>query len=487
MASARSASASPRASPDFNDESTSLLIPTVLDLQIHPRSPSSPSPTHPRQSSSHSSPSRWVVVLGVCFILLSVNIAGTWLYMRRYAQQQPTSIVCDTSTATRIGAPAARADAAEAAKGAVVACSPATCPPASCPECTCASPTAGYEQILAERAQLAASQVAERARAVSTQQWYCRLDSWVLGEWTADGLTFQPRTLVSPSDEGVRTSLSPSEQYHIYTPAEARDCLRGRPIAFLGPSYLRDMMTVLRDLLHGKPLRRGWHNVNPDPVDTSLLGGGFERLELVTANGLWRGWTKIEEAIPRFAGETVVADNLVWDVNKAAIEAHHGSRSTAVEVYFLQLRRFLTLCKLHRVNLIWLTQMSIEHGKGISTAPAIYRNAQTDEVFLALLSRTIPMLEEFDVPWLDVFHMAGNCVTDPTETDPSQPCNASAHSNWYVSLMKVHMLLNYLCRGCSDARAKIPAAPLSLQRMHEEAPGKPAWIMPEEGPGGGIG
>lgn len=74
----------------------------------------------------------------------------------------------------------------------------------------------------------------------------------------------------------------------------------------------------------------------------------------------------------------------------------------------------------------------------------------SDITYKSLLIRTIHMLTEYSIPWFDVYHMTGSCVSDPVlvEKDPDQRCNPWRHSSWYVSRMKVQMILNTLCRGC---------------------------------------
>jgi hypothetical protein len=286
------------------------------------------------------------------------------------------------------------------------------------------------------------------------QPFYCRMDSWILGNWSEDGHTYFPDSLRRPS--GDVTPVVRGDGYKILTPTEARECLRGTHLAFLGPSYMRDVFTTLIDLLHDYH-RVGYHQMNPPEKNLTLLGSGYEHVEFLNANGFWRDYAKIEANIHRFANHTLIADELVWDINKATVEAMANDASMAEEIYFFNLRRFLVLCEKHNIRLIWMTQMSLEHGTGVSTVPVQFRQQQTDAAFQALLDRTIPMLNEFDIPWLDVFHMAGSCVTDPTETDPTQPCNPSAHSNWYVSAMKMQMVLNHVCRGCKHPKDHPPS------------------------------
>lgn len=366
----------------------------------------------------------------------------------------------------------------------------AACPPSIVPtavECPQENITASYHAVLALEAQAASAAVLKRTQAIHGQHWFCRLDSWILGEWTPDGHTFIPHSLkfahptpYLAADLEINLPLaSDHSRYHIYNSAEAQQCMRHRKLKFVGPSYLRDVVTSIFDLLSGRPLRVGYKQMNPEPLDHAKLGPGFEQLELVTVNGMWRDWTKLEEVLERIAHQdyTICADNLIWDVNKLSIDLHHGSRQMAFEVYFMNLRRFLVLCERHGVSVIWMTQMSLQKAKGSAKVDQ-FREAQTDAIFLSLLDRTVALLEEFDVPWLDVFHMTQTCVTDPSDTDPTQTCDASMHSNWYVAMFKAQMLLNYLCRGCEYQRSLIPKLPRTARRAQEVY--NDTWLTPSE-------
>jgi hypothetical protein len=110
---------------------------------------------------------------------------------------------------------------------------------------------------------------------------------------------------------------------------------------------------------------------------------------------LLEGRNTIRQTVESRRGETILFDNLLHDINKAATEGHHHSPEMADEVYFMNLRRFLDLGRVNEIQLIWMTQMSRSSS---STARASrphrlgFRNFQSDAVFTTLLERTIWLL-----------------------------------------------------------------------------------------------
>ena len=306
-----------------------------------------------------------------------------------------------------------------------------------------------------ESAQAAAAvltlQRQQKARELSlARPSYCRLDSWIVGNWTTDGQVFLPRLQIRTDAAHEMLPLGPQDRYHMYNTQETRDCLRGRKVYWLGPSYTRDCFTTLVDLLHGETRTDKYTQMNPPPLNMELLGPGFEHLSYVSVGGFFQHYfQRMLPAMDYLANQTVIADVLIWDIMEATQVALSNDAEMVTELYFLNLRRFLTLTRAHNVTLIWMTQMNFDNSDvgGWSTVPERFRSFQTPSLLERYLARTIPMLQEFGVPWLDVFHMTGSCITPKEELDLlHNPCNPSAHSNWYVSRMKVQMVLNYLCR-----------------------------------------
>jgi len=288
----------------------------------------------------------------------------------------------------------------------------------------------------------------QRELCLSSQPFYCRGNGWILGNWSDDGHTYFPRAIRNPYN-GSETQLRVEDKYHIYTTDEARKCLRHKQFFLLGPSYMRDLMTALIDLLHGYPKDRRYEKIAPPPLNVSVVGSGFEGVQFVHVNGFMRRWNTVAKWVPKMANATVIADELIWDVGFDIVSKVFLNHTfMARDTYFSNLRRFLNLCKQYDVNVIWMTQMSLEHRTGTDAVPTKYKPFQTDDLFRSLLVRTFPILEEYHVPWIDVFHMTGSCVTDPAETDKRQTCNPSGHSHFYVSRMKLQMALNYYCNSC---------------------------------------
>lgn len=200
--------------------------------------------------------------------------------------------------------------------------------------------------------------------------------------------------------------------YHIFNTETFRDCIRGKQITFLGPSYMRDLFRTAVDLLHGintEDVTTYPHYTLPT-INSTVSGPGFDKIRFFRVNGFAKDWNVTLQALNFSENAIMLADNFHWDVQKILPEHGNLTVSEVSEWYFGKLKVFLDLCKEHNVTLIWMSQMSLFHVAYDSTVPIYYRPMQ--DRILSYLNETILLLREYNIPFIDVYHMTRNCITD---------------------------------------------------------------------------
>ena len=64
------------------------------------------------------------------------------------------------------------------------------------------------------------------------------------------------------------------------------------------------------------------------------------------------------------------------------------------------------------MKLIWISEIAGDHVSQPSTVPLIYRNGRSANRIMSYLDETILILRQYHIPFVDVYHMTRNCVTD---------------------------------------------------------------------------
>ena len=288
--------------------------------------------------------------------------------------------------------------------------------------------------------------------------WYCSLNGWNFGEWSDDGHIFYPyyRSIINTDNSNTSLRKEP-DSYIIYNTESLRSCLRNKTLVLFGPSYMRDVWHSLVDLLHGfatEDLESYRHYAPVPEKNITLLGPGFERVEYVGTHGFRLSWPSCLYAIERASNNVLLADNLIWDIKDDSEEKVDEVKSD----YFLKLAEFLYLCKKNNVHLVWMSQMSAGvhvSKKGVATSTGIpdqFLHQQSEDRIMNYLNLTIKYLHIYNFPFLDVYHMTRNCVSDEKIikrlNDPVQGCVVHGHSHWYTARMKFQVFANYFCRDC---------------------------------------
>jgi len=306
------------------------------------------------------------------------------------------------------------------------------------------------------------------------ENWFCSLRGWNFGEWSDDGHIFYPYYRssitsgnISSGDSKSSNDISKSSNYEqnnlllrkepdsyiIYNTESLRSCLRNKVLVLLGPSYMRDIWHSVVDLLHGVLTEDllAYSQRNPPEKNVTVLGPGFENINFVHIHG-WsdqKSWNHdVLRAIKMASNNTMLADNLIWDIRDESKETEESVNSA----YFLRLAEFLYLCKKYNVHLVWMSQMVGTHIETSTGIPVRFLHQQGDHRIIKYLNLTIQYLNIYDFPFLDVFHMTRNCVSDKNVIkrwgSNNQGCVSSGHSHWYTARMKFQVFANYFCRDC---------------------------------------
>jgi hypothetical protein len=175
---------------------------------------------------------------------------------------------------------------------------------------------------------------------------------------------------------------------------------------------MRDLFRTAVDLLHGVNTEdvAKYPDYRVPTLNSLILGPGYDEIRFFRLNGFARDWNVILPAMNLSQNGVMLADNLHWDVQKSLPEHGNWTLSEVRGWYFEKLKVFLDLCKENNVTLIWMSQMSMLHKKYETTVPSYYRPIHAQ--IMSYLNETILLLRQYNIPFIDVYHMTRNCVTD---------------------------------------------------------------------------
>eukprot|EP01135_Chromosphaera_perkinsii_P001531 Nk52_evm1s207 gene=Nk52_evmTU1s207 len=285
----------------------------------------------------------------------------------------------------------------------------------------------------------------------------CRLDEWVMGVW--EGREYVPRVRLYPKEgfshiqdgrvithqdllkEKSNTELAAQFRYKMYSPEEARECVKGKRMVVIGDSYMRNMFIGLSDLISGNlsdTYDRVWRNHQIDPLQYNgtnlhMISPMYMSFWEHANEHIYFNLTLLRQA------DLIVAGILVHDIKKEVNERPELATwkiEDWIHLYESYLHRLVEVTKRYKLPLVWVTGPAYKK----SQIPAQYQKYQNDERSMKFHVVAYQLMRKHNIPFVDLVHMTKSC------TDPG--CVGEGHHlSRYASRMKATIVMNYFC-GC---------------------------------------
>lgn len=240
------------------------------------------------------------------------------------------------------------------------------------------------------------------------------------------------------------------ETLHVFSSAEAIECLSTKRLVMSGDSYMLQMFFGVADILLSKAVR-----------DDKEFGGRIERQEaLHIVQGVLTRRREKDPSFPnlQFAGyrtaecygslapfsemcSKLINTYTEGNENTVAVVGafvHIIEREKAVNSTLEEIKKFLSLAK----NTVWVSNVSYQ----VEKVPRQYQKKMGDNKFVvgydSLLQNVAP--KDNQHPYLDVWQMTSSCDMENCSHD-------GHHRSRFVNRWKAQLLLNTICESAVNA------------------------------------